>query len=809
MSVNLDIWGPLIEDNTWKSVFGDSCRLTQTVHDTLSTGNSKREPLDNSVCIFGFGLNSPFQNTEFVSWDYDNQQLVSVKPFRNTVIPWALGSTAGLTNGTGSIESPLPPYTYVWGNVFRWVTPYPDNEDYDQYLGEQITVNRYITDFDYQKKYLVIIEAVCTNTHTSGGTTYTEGARTAWITLPNWFSNYKSNYDAIGRIALIPTSYQALGGDGYFSLFTQIQNDINIVYSQSDPRYNQQLLPGNWYAYRLNGLGYLTYDGAGNYAPFGFVIAGGYYYNTAETARAYWMPFFKPTVGNWQVYDRLTNGVWSSRYSAYLPGSKTNDEIYDDIAHIVAHMGCFFTFDRDKINADNDDYDVFLGLLSDGISTGNYTRGEDNRNSEQFTWGSPTDAGFDPASIADSLIIDNDGSKLQVPLFASFSGYYYIMGGARFQEVWKYINDNFHNEYEELQNRIDFWKTKYDDDPMSDDVTIAQKAVEWAKERIDCLQGVTKGIGQDPNTAIKSILCFPFDLTPYIATETGYFKWGYNTVQGLPDNTFNRVTGSTSQFWVSGGSLDTTLGTGTYVGKTRSFLDYAPYTTSQLYIPYCGCVNIDPDIYVGKTLNVRYLVDWITGACTALVYANSDIIDQISGQMAVTVSLSNLDTVNYMNSVFQGNQSFKLAKSGLVNSIGGAFSALGGQEPSSFGAMISAASSIANAEVSLEQANYDLATVPVNFKQIMQGSSFISTGLDQRVRLYVYRPIKLDGSDIKYNTSWGSYGHTTGHACIINSTISDARISGYCVANIDTSGIAATATEKDMIKSLLASGVYV
>lgn len=810
MSVNLDIWGPLIEDTGWKTVFGDSCRLTQTVYTTLENGNSKRSPLDNSVCMFGFGLNSPFQNAEFVSWDYDNEELVSIKPFRNTVIPWGLGNTSGLTNGTDAIESPLPPYTYVWGNVFRWLTPYPDNESYDQYLGEQINVNRYITDFDYQKKFLVVIQAVCRTTHTTGGTTYNEGDLTPWITLPVWFDTYKVNYSCICRVALMPTTYQNLGGHGYFSLFTDIPNDINIVYSESDPRYNQQLLPSNWYAYRLNGLGYFTYDGAGNYAPFGFVIAGGYYYNTAETARAYWMPFFKPTVGNWSVHDHLSNGVWSSRYAAYDPQSKTNDEIIDDMAHICAHMGVFFTFDRTKINAANDDYDVFLGLLAEGISTGNYTRGEDNRLSEQFDWGSPTESGFDPASISDSLIIDTDGSKLQVPLFASFSGYYYIMGGSRFQEVWKYINDNFHDEYEELQTRIDFWKTKYDIDPLSDDVTIAQKAVEWAKERIDCLQGVTKGIGQDPNTAIKSILCFPFDLTPYIATEDGYFKWGYNTVQGLQDNIFKRITGSKSQFWVAGGSLDTTLNTGTYVGKTRSFLDYSPYTTSQLYIPYCGCVNIEPDIYVGKTLNVRYLVDWITGACTAMVYADNDIIDQISGQMAITVSLSNLDTVSYMNSIFQGNQSFKLAKSGLVNSLGGAFSALGGQEgQASFGAMISAASSLANAEISLENANYDLATVPVNFKQIMQGSTFISTGLDQRVRLYVYRPAKLDGSEILHNTKWGLYGHTTGHACIINNTIANAGLSGFCVANIDTSGIAATATEKDMIKGLLASGVYI
>lgn len=806
MSVNPDIWGALVENEDWKAVFGDSCRLTQTVGTTLQTGNHKRQPLDSSVCLLGFGLNSPFQNTEFVSWDFTNEELVSIKPFRNTVIPWALGATTGTTYDTDSINSPVD--NPVWGNNHRWLTPYPDTAEYDQYLGENITVNRYVTDFDYQKKFLVLIRAVCMLDHTESGTTYHYGDLTGWITVPEWLAHGKTHFSNICRIILVPTTYRQLYGHGYFSLFANIPFDINIIYPESDTQhYNKQLLPKDWYAYRLQGVAELTYDNS-NYVPFGYAIAGGYYSNVVDV-RGVWMPFFKPQVGDWQVHDVINNGVWSARFAAYDPHTKTNDEIIDDIAHIAAHMGTFFIFDPTKSSADNDDPDVFLGILADGISTGNYTRGEENRLSEQFDWGSPTEAGFDPASISDSLIIDTDGSKLQVPLFASFSGYYYIMSGSRFREVWEYINDSFHDEYAELQARIDFWKTKYDIDPMSDDVTIAQKAVEWAKERIDCLQGVTTGIGQDPNTAIKSILCFPFDLTPYIATEDGYFKWGYNTVQGLQDNIFKRVTGSKSQFWVSGGELDTTIGTGTYVGKTRSFLDYAPYTTSQLYIPYCGCVNIEPDIYVGKTLNVRYLVDWITGACTALVYANNDIIDQISGQMAITVSLSNLDTVNYMNSIFQGNQSFKLAKSSVSSVLGGAISELSKDQQSSLGRSFSIASGISNAEVSLENANYQLATAPVNFKQIMQGSSFISTGLDQRVRLYVYRPIKIDGSEIKHNTNWGLYGHTTGHACIINSSISNANISGFCVANIDTTGIAATATEKEMIKNLLASGVYV
>lgn len=814
MSVNTEIWGPLVEDNNWKYVFGDSCRLTKTVGDTLLSGNDKHTPLDSSVCLFGFGINSPFQNTEFVTWDYENHTPVTAKPFRNTIIPWALGATSGLAYGSDNVISPVNDIYY--GNAFRWLLEYPeDDASAFRYLGEQIEVNRYITDFDYQRKFLVIIRAVSSHDHTVDGNTYAYGATSGWMSLDRWLNYYRDEYDMICQIGLVPTNNNTLNTNGYFSLFTNIPFDMNVDYPEQSTHYGKQLLPKNWYAYRLNGISNITYKvelDTTLSSPCVFLIAGAHYYATNENERDVWVPFFKPTVGNWSIHSIARIGEYGF-FSTYDPGSKTDDEIIDDIAHIVAHMGTFFIFDIAKENAQNDDRDVFLGILSNGISTGEYTRGIDNRNSDQFNWEKASESPFNPSDLGDQLVVDTGGSELRQPIYAMIGGYSYIMGGSKFVQIWEKMIEDFQTRYLDLQDSLNAWKSEYDGTQDATTLDMLKRRIDFSITSLkDMFTGSVAGLGADPNNAIKSILCFPFDLTPYISTSNHYFKWGFNVMQDSNIGLVKRINGLTSQFWVPGGTADTSLDTGTYVPKTRSFLDFAPYTTSQLYIPYCGCVDIDPAIYVGKSLEVRYLVDYITGACTALVYAGNDIIDQISGNMAVNISLSSFDTTSYMDSIWQGNQAFKVAKGNVFNASANAIDVLGDTIKSgslSIKGITNAGVGVGNSMVSLQSANYQLATAPVNFKQIMYGSSFIATGADQRVRLFVYRPMTLSGATVNSGTDWGDYGHTVGFACLINNTITDSGITGYLQGNIDTSGISATETEKEMIRSLLASGVYV
>ena len=82
------------------------------------------------------------------------------------------------------------------------------------------------------------------------------------------------------------------------------------------------------------------------------------------------------------------------------------------------------------------------------------------------------------------------------------------------------------------------------------------------------------------------------------------------------------------------------------------------------------------------------------------------------------------------------------------------------------------------------------------------GSSGITSNLlDMTPKLLFYRPID-HGSE--------GFIETEGVACILNGTLEGLQLSGYTeVSKIDLNGIAATAAEKEMIRSLLAGGIYV
>lgn len=831
-TINTEVWGPLRDPGDWSTVMGPDVKLTQTVETTLSTGNDKHQPLDNSVCIFGFGTKSPAVNASVVTYNYNTNDYYNQKIFTDrSIIPWALANVSGPSYRCNQWESGYPAYSYVYGNNYRWVTTCPTEggPDQESELGNLVKpMWFYSNGFDYQKKWIVLVKPVCLSKHTVDNVEYKEGATSSITTLKDWYDNVKNKYQGITEIYLAPTTYnQSLpsnSGGMSFALFEHISEELNIEYAEGDPHKDQQKIDGNFYAYRTNTGPYTQVDG--NYLNGYLTIAGGHTIDSGgDWTYNRWNLMYTPQVGDWDIHmvkpvsSGGTGDGWGF-FLGYNPGAKTYNTVLDEIAQIAAHMGTFFVFDWADINKENDDYNVFLGLLDAyAVSTGEYSRGEDNKDSDQFDWGTAADADFNPADMGDKLIPDNNGSELRVPLYAMIGGYSYIMSGGKFVDIWDKMNDNFTERYNDLKDTLDLWKTTYDndqDDPLLETIS---KRISWSVTSLkDMFTGSVAGLGQDPNTAIKSILCFPFDLTPYISYSDHYFKWGFNIIQDANIGLVHRINGLKSQFWIPGGSVNTTLGSGTYVPYTNSFLDYAPYTTSQLYIPYCGCVDIDPAIYVGKTLTVRYLVDYITGACTALIYAGNeygkgDIIDQISGNMAVSISLSSLDTSNYMNAIWQGNQSFKVAKGGVLGATANAIETIGKDAFDSFSLKdtVGAGVGIANAMVNLQNANYQLATAPVNFKQIMYGSSFIATGADQRVRLYNYRPMTLGGSPVSKDTSWGDYAHTTGFACIMNTTINASGLSDnkYLQGNIDTSGIQATETEKEMIRSLLSSGVYV
>lgn len=51
----------------------------------------------------------------------------------------------------------------------------------------------------------------------------------------------------------------------------------------------------------------------------------------------------------------------------------------------------------------------------------------------------------------------------------------------------------------------------------------------------------------------------------------------------------------------------------------NNFLDFAPYTKIEIYLPFIGFETLDVDLVMGKSIRIEYVVDTYTGKCTAYV----------------------------------------------------------------------------------------------------------------------------------------------------------------------------------------------
>lgn len=83
-----------------------------------------------------------------------------------------------------------------------------------------------------------------------------------------------------------------------------------------------------------------------------------------------------------------------------------------------------------------------------------------------------------------------------------------------------------------------------------------------------------------------------------------------------------------------------------YIG---SFMDYAPYTKISIYLPYIGFRQLAPEDVMGCTLNIKYIIDVLTGGCNAVInVSGKGAIYQFNGSCIANVPLS---AINYSGAI--------------------------------------------------------------------------------------------------------------------------------------------------------------
>ena len=316
-----------------------------------------------------------------------------------------------------------------------------------------------------------------------------------------------------------------------------------------------------------------------------------------------------------------------------------------------------------------------------------------------------------------------------------------------------------------------------------------------------------KFLTNNPLDVVKSLTFYPFDVSN-AAPNTGTLDFD-EIVLGTVNTGVNATR-------LIDGIVILDCGSCTYFPAygVNDFRSYAPYSSAELHIPYCGSIDIPPELYLNHAISVKMIVDLKTGYCLALIYRDNMVVDSIGGTVGFTVPISGIERETLAAAEHSALSQYKTARNTSIANVAGFtfenkqltsnlgnFGIVGAAMSS--GQLLKSAGQVANAVNSLrnvEDAQYNLQHIETPFRTIGTATQMTSFANEQSCRLIIKRPIMLDG----YSQS--DFGRCYGFATNKTGTVSD--FSGYTqFAAIDLSGVECSETEKAQIKALMLSGV--
>ena len=308
------------------------------------------------------------------------------------------------------------------------------------------------------------------------------------------------------------------------------------------------------------------------------------------------------------------------------------------------------------------------------------------------------------------------------------------------------------------------------------------------------LEVVQKCLTNNPIDVIKGVVFYPFNVKDYIETELTQSE----IILGNINSGVDGYKIEQRAFVVDAGSV-------TYYPPNglADFRSYEPYSSAELYIPYCGSVKIAPSDYIGHKVGVKYLIDIESGGCVALVYRDGLAIDSIAGQIGVSCPITGVQTATLQAAQEQANRSSvnsKIAMGAAAVGVGAAiFTA--GSSLALTAAAVGGAATLTAAGSKLDASQYQLEHMQIPYKSVGAASAATSTVNEQCCRLVIHRPVLLEGADL------AAFGEVNGFACCITAALSN--FSGFTqVSNAELDGVSCTAAERAALMSALQAGVY-
>ena len=588
---------------------------------------------------------------------------------------------------------------------------------------------------------------------------------------------YSSNYKRV-YLNIVPF-------DGYNAIeFNNIPSRkdyiTNLLYGWSGDS------PANWFS--IGGILYKFNWGVGNGDNLDIYIGKEYANNIYYTKQSTGSYAFKTVSGDCLNSEFIYKQYPRAQRQMTILFKTYNDLGLDGIRNFIMQQLAYLGFwivdnDTDAKQKTVKDNHFYLPLFDDNsVTTGQYKRYDDAQNEKNFAWNENIfeQANYTPVSDPNNY----DDNKTVLNTLST-------------------IYDRFTNEYilngtQLLALKNELYTT------ISSDVDSSF----WSSQKF---------LTNNPLDVVKGLTFYPFDVANK-APNTGTLDYDH-IVLGTIDTGVSATALIDSFILVDCGSC-------TYfpVYGVNDFRSYAPYSSAELHIPYCGSVEISPELYLNHTISVKMIVDLKTGGCLALIYRDGMVVDSVGGTIGITIPISGIERETLAAAEHQALSNYKTARNTAIGnvahtatSIGGtAFDVLGtiggGKSSptqmesrftrtlSSSGQHASDIMSVKSAIQSVRDAQYDLQHIEIPYKTIGTASSVTSYANEPYCRLIIKRPIMLDG----YSQS--DFGHCYGFATNRTGVVSD--FSGYTqFAAIDLSGVECSETEKAQIKALMLSGV--
>lgn len=217
---------------------------------------------------------------------------------------------------------------------------------------------------------------------------------------------------------------------------------------------------------------------------------------------------------------------------------------------------------------------------------------------------------------------------------------------------------------------------------------------------------------------------------------------------------------------------------------SNTFLDYSPYTKYELLLPFAPTPVTLPDWCVNKTVSAIFLYDIYTTACQYVIECNGERICSVSGIFGVDRPIS-------AQNVALKDASRLSAQVATASSVlGGVMSATTGNIGGIMSGAIGGVSALSQIIMSGKQ-NY-MYTVGAN------GDSS-SVGLCHAVHLKITRTLSAEDSN---------FTHVYGRPLCKYKKLSS--VTGYTKCDgVNTNGLTCSETEKQRIKQLLETGIYI